>query len=83
LTQWLPECLGETFAGWRSLKLRAYPPARKEYRGILQLEITETIAVKAISFLITRMPDPSKGYALSSSSPSKAFSLSVAHASML
>jgi hypothetical protein len=37
---------------------------KEEYRGILQLEIAETIAVKAVGLLTTRMPDGSKGYSL-------------------
>jgi hypothetical protein len=37
---------------------------RAEYSGILQLEIAETIAVKAAGLLSTRMPDGSKGYSL-------------------
>ena len=37
---------------------------KEEYGGILQLEIAETIAVKAIGLLTTRMPDGSKGFSL-------------------
>ena len=35
-----------------------------EYGGILQLEVAETIAVKGIGLLTTRMPDGSKGFSL-------------------
>jgi hypothetical protein len=41
-----------------------FDPQKEEYSGILQLEIAETIAVKAIGLLITRMPDSAKGYSL-------------------
>ncbi len=41
-----------------------FDPQRAEYSGILQLEIAETIAVKAVGLLSTRMPDGSKGYSL-------------------
>jgi Family of unknown function (DUF6603) len=37
---------------------------KEQYTGILQLEIAETIAVKAIGLLTTRMPDGSKGFSL-------------------
>ena len=37
---------------------------KEEYGGILQLEIADTIAVKAIGLLTTRMPDGSKGFSL-------------------
>jgi hypothetical protein len=35
-----------------------------EYGGILQLEVAETIAVKGIGLLTTRLPDGSKGFSL-------------------
>ena len=41
-----------------------FDPQRAEYSGMLQLELAETIAVKALSLLTTRMPDGSKGYSL-------------------
>ena len=41
-----------------------FDPAREEYSGILQLEIAETVAVKAIGLLTTRLPDGSKGFSL-------------------
>ena len=41
-----------------------YDPKKEEYGGILQLEVAETIAVKAIGLLTTRMPDGSKGFSL-------------------
>ena len=41
-----------------------FDPQKEEYGGILQLEIAETIAVKAVGLLITRMPDGAKGYSL-------------------
>lgn len=41
-----------------------FDPQKEEYGGILQLEIAETIAVKAIGLLTTRMPDGSKGFSL-------------------
>ena len=37
---------------------------KHEYSGILQLEVAETIAVKAVGLLTTRMPDGSKGFSL-------------------
>ena len=37
---------------------------KHEYSGILQLEIAETISVKAIGLLSTRLPDGRKGYSL-------------------
>ncbi|MDH4342623.1 MAG: hypothetical protein OEV71_05955 [Nitrospira sp.] len=41
-----------------------FDPAKGEYGGVLQLELGERIAVKAIGLLTTRMPDGSKGYSL-------------------
>ncbi|MGZ8466806.1 MAG: DUF6603 domain-containing protein, partial [Candidatus Binatia bacterium] len=41
-----------------------FDPEKQEYSGILQLEIAERIAVKAIGLLVTRMPDGAKGYSL-------------------
>ena len=41
-----------------------FDPKKEEYGGILQLEVAETIAVKAIGLLTTRMPDGSKGFSL-------------------
>ena len=41
-----------------------FDPQKEEYAGILQLEIAETIAVKAIGLLTTRLPDGSKGFSL-------------------
>ncbi|MCM3873331.1 MAG: hypothetical protein ND895_21835, partial [Pyrinomonadaceae bacterium] len=41
-----------------------FEPEKGEYSGVLQLEIAEKIAVKAIGLLNTRMPDGSKGYSL-------------------
>ena len=38
-----------------------FDPEKEEYSGILQLEIAEKIAVKAIGLLTTRMPDGSQG----------------------
>lgn len=37
---------------------------KEQYSGVLQLELAETIAVKAIGLLTTRMPDGSKGFSL-------------------
>ncbi|WHZ20940.1 MAG: Beta-galactosidase [Nitrospira sp.] len=37
---------------------------RAEYSGMLQLELAETIAVKALGLLTTRLPDGNKGYSL-------------------
>ena len=34
----------------------------QQYAGMLQIEIAETIAVKAIGLLTTRMPDGSPGF---------------------
>lgn len=41
-----------------------FDPPKEEYGGILQLEVAETIAVKAIGLLTTRLPDGSKGFSL-------------------
>ena len=41
-----------------------FDPAKEEYGGIVQLEIAETIAVKAIGLITTRLPDGSKGFSL-------------------
>ena len=41
-----------------------FDPQNEEYAGILQLEIADTISVKAVGLLTTRMPDGSKGFAL-------------------
>ena len=41
-----------------------FDPQKGEYGGMLELQIAETIAVKAIGLLTTRMPDGSKGYSL-------------------
>ncbi len=41
-----------------------FDPAKAEYGGIVQLELGERIAVKAIGLLTTRLPDGSKGYSL-------------------
>ncbi len=37
---------------------------KEQYAGVLQLELAETIAVKAIGLITTRMPDGSKGFSL-------------------
>lgn len=42
----------------------SFDPQKQEYGGVLQLELAETIAVKAIGLLTTRLPDGSKGYSL-------------------
>lgn len=41
-----------------------FDPEKAEYGGILQLEVAETIAVKAIRLLTTRLPGGAKGYSL-------------------
>ncbi|HEU4688440.1 MAG TPA: DUF6603 domain-containing protein [Vicinamibacterales bacterium] len=41
-----------------------FDPAREEYSGILQLEIAEIVAVKAIGLLTTRLTDGAKGFSL-------------------
>ena len=41
-----------------------FDPQRAEYSGMLQLELAETIALKAIGLLTTRLPDGSQGYSL-------------------
>jgi hypothetical protein len=41
-----------------------FDPQRAEYSGMLQLELAETIALKALGLLTTRMPDGSQGYSL-------------------
>jgi hypothetical protein len=41
-----------------------FDPQQQEYSGILELQIAETIAVKAIGLLTTRLPGGGKGYSL-------------------
>ncbi|MDH4255570.1 MAG: hypothetical protein OEX13_13730 [Gammaproteobacteria bacterium] len=41
-----------------------FDPQRAEYSGMLQLELADTIAVKALGLLTTRLPDGSRGYSL-------------------
>jgi len=41
-----------------------FDPQKKEYSGVLQLEIAEKISVKALGLLSTQMPDGSDGYSL-------------------
>jgi hypothetical protein len=41
-----------------------FDPEKAEYGGILQLEVANTIAVKAIGLITTRLPDGSKGFSL-------------------
>ena len=41
-----------------------FDPQTAEYSGIIQLEVAETIAVKAIGLLTTRLPGGAKGYSL-------------------
>ncbi len=41
-----------------------FDPQRAEYSGMLQLELAETLALKALGLLTTRMPDGSRGYSL-------------------
>jgi hypothetical protein len=41
-----------------------FDPQRAEYSGMLQLELADTIAVKALGLLTTKLPDGSRGYSL-------------------
>ncbi|MDR4481623.1 MAG: DUF6603 domain-containing protein, partial [Nitrospira sp.] len=41
-----------------------FDPQRAEYSGMLQLELADTLAIKALGLLTTRLPDGSKGYSL-------------------
>lgn len=41
-----------------------FDPQRAEYAGILQLELADRVAIKAIGLLTTRLPDGSQGYSL-------------------
>ena len=41
-----------------------FDPQKGEYSGILQLELSEMITVKAICLLTTRLPDNAKGFSL-------------------
>ena len=50
--------------GRRRRRLPALRSAEGRIRGIVQLQIAEKLAVKAIGLLITRMPDGAKGYSL-------------------
>src|SRR4029453_14309275 len=42
----------------------SFDVAKGEYRGLLQLEVAETIGVTAIGLLTTRLPDGSPGFSL-------------------
>ena len=42
----------------------AFDRAKEEYGGVLELQIAETIGVKAIGVLTTRLPDGARGYSL-------------------
>ncbi len=41
-----------------------FDPQRAEYSGMLQVELAETVAIKALGLLTTRLPDGSRGYSL-------------------
>ncbi len=41
-----------------------FDPQRAEYSGMLQLELADTIAIKALGLLTTKLPDGSKGFSL-------------------
>src|SRR5262249_20224457 len=41
-----------------------FDPPEEEYSGVLEIQVAETITLKAIGLLITRMPDGAKGYSL-------------------
>ncbi|ULA59262.1 MAG: hypothetical protein LZF60_110051, partial [Nitrospira sp.] len=56
--------LALTTAGVTGGGFLGFDPQRAEYSGMLQLELAETIALKALGLLTTRLPDGSKGYSL-------------------
>lgn len=41
-----------------------YDPAKQQYAGVLELEITRLVAVKAIGLISTRLPGGVKGYSM-------------------
>ena len=41
-----------------------YDPVQKQYAGVLELEISRLVSVKALCLVSTRLPDGSKGYSL-------------------
>ncbi|GAB1723692.1 MAG: hypothetical protein GDA65_18300 [Nitrospira sp. CR1.1] len=41
-----------------------FDPQRAEYSGMVQLELAETLAIKALGLLTTTLPDGSRGYSL-------------------
>ena len=41
-----------------------FDPKKGEYSGVLDLQIKDTIAVKAVGLLVTHMPNGAKGYSL-------------------
>jgi hypothetical protein len=41
-----------------------FDPQKEQYAGIVQLSLADTIAVKGVGLLTTRMPDGSKGFSL-------------------
>ena len=45
-------------------RLPGLDPQRAEYSGMLSVELAETLALKALGLLTTRMPDGSRGYSL-------------------
>lgn len=56
--------LAITTAGVTGGGFLGFDPQRAEYSGMLQLELAETIAVKALGLLTTKLPDGSRGYSL-------------------
>ncbi|MBK9997694.1 MAG: hypothetical protein IPO99_11290 [Nitrospira sp.] len=56
--------LAITTAGVTGGGFLGFDPQRAEYSGILQLELAETIAIKALGLLTTKLPDGSKGFSL-------------------
>ena len=42
----------------------SFDPKKGEYSGVLDLQIKDTIAVKAVGLLVTHMPNGAKGYSL-------------------
>ncbi len=41
-----------------------YDPAKQQYGGVLELEISGLVSVKAIGFIATRLPGGAKGYSM-------------------
>ena len=50
--------------GFKGGGFMSYEPDKERYVGMLELEVQDTIALKAIALLTTRLPDGSEGFSL-------------------